>query len=416
VVFSRPRLVPRWGFDLDSSAESDEIGSSPRVWILVGEKRGDNAQVVSLARAVGWDYEEKTIFMKPQWREGKPRVRARLDHIDLDRSDVLEEPWPDLILTAGRRLSSVALFIKEASNGKARIVLIGKPRRDLEAIDLAVVAAHYVLPEGPRVARHDLPLMHADPEVLSGAIADWGPRLADKPRPLIALMVGGPTGGLRFDLVAARELLEKTLDLVESSGGSLYISTSRRTPTQVVQMIEALCPADATLYVFDPESGPAENPYHGLLGLADHFVVTTDSISMMVEVARLGRTLSLYPLECDVGPLEGALGRFGLLRPLSPRTDPIPAGGAWARLMYRAGRPSHSRDLSAIPRLLVDRGFAGWLGEDPVEPDSEYADDALATVAQRIRGFFPEESDETGEPVAGGEPLGGRDRGRFEGV
>ena len=41
---------------------------------------------------------------------------------------------------------------------------------------------------------------------------------------------------------------------------------------------------------------PIENPYQGLLALADHFVVTTDSLSMMVEVARLGRPLSLFAL------------------------------------------------------------------------------------------------------------------------
>ena len=48
------------GFALDSSTE---ISSSPRVWLLVGEKRGDNAQVENLARAIGWAYEEKKIIV-----------------------------------------------------------------------------------------------------------------------------------------------------------------------------------------------------------------------------------------------------------------------------------------------------------------------------------------------------------------
>ena len=34
----------------------------------------------------------------------------------------------------------------------------------------------------------------------------------------------------------------------------------------------------------------------GLLGLADGFVVTGDSISMMVEIARLGRPLAIFDL------------------------------------------------------------------------------------------------------------------------
>ena len=362
--------------------------SAPRVWLLVGEKRGDNAQVLNLARAIGWDYEEKQIFMKPEWREGKPRVRARLDHLDLTRSDRLEPPWPDLVITAGRRLCSVGLHIKRASQGKTRLVLIGKPRRELDSIDLAVVAEHYALREAPNVARHDLPLMHVDPEVLAAADDAWKGRLVDLPRPLTALMVGGPTGGLRFDLDVGRDLLRQTLDGVAASGGSLYVTTSRRTPDAVVRMLEKECPDDASLYVFDPNSGPAENPYHGLLAHADHFVVTTDSISMMVEVARLGRALSLFGLESATGPIETALGRVGLLPPLSPQHDPIPAGGVRARTMYRLGRPVHSRDLSAIPRLLVARGYARWLGDEPITPEAPYADDALGDVARRIRGFF----------------------------
>ncbi len=378
-------LASRWGIALDSSAE---ISSSPRVWLLVGEKRGDNAQVENLARAIGWDYEEKKIFVEPRWREGKPRVRPALDHVDLARSDRLEAPWPDLVITAGRRLSSVGLWIKQASQAKTRLVLIGMPRRLLESIDLAVVAAHYVLPDSPNVARHDLPLMQVDSSVLERATSQWRTRLADMPRPLTALMVGGPTGGLRFDLATARALLKQTLRGVEASDGSLYVATSRRTPSEVVEMLERARPDSARLYVFDPDSAASENPYHGLLGLADHFVVTTDSISMMVEVARLGRPLSLFPLESDIGIVEHIFESLGLIRALSPREDPIPAGGWWARMMYRLDRPRHSRDLSAIPRLLVDKGLAGWLGDDLVAPIAPYADDDLQSLARRIRAMF----------------------------
>ena len=361
---------------------------SPRVWLLVGEKRGDNAQIENLARAIGWDYEQKKIYVEPQWREAKPRVRPALAHLDLARSDRLEAPWPDLVITAGRRLSSVGLWIKQASQAKTRLVLIGRPRRLLDSIDLAVVAAHYVLPEGPNVARHDLPLMQVASRVLERAISQWRTQLADMPRPLTALMVGGPTGGLRFDLATAHALFQETLRGVEASNGSLYVVTSRRTPSEVVEMLERTRPDPTQLYIFDANSAADENPYHALLGLADHFVVTTDSISMMVEVARLGRPLSLFPLESEIGVAEHMLEGLGLLRPLSPREDPIPAGGWWKRTMYRLDRPRHSRDFSAIPRLLVDRGLAGWLGDEWVAPVAPYPDDDLESLARRVRALF----------------------------
>ncbi len=366
--------------------DQHETSERPRVWLVIGEKRGDNAQIMNLAEAVGWDCEVKNIFVKPQWAIKKPKVRPTLDHVDLARSDSLEAPWPDLVITAGRRLSCVGFWIKRASAGKARFVMVGKPRRLLDSVDLIVAASHYALKPGPNVARHDLPLMHADQRKLESAAALWQSRLAENPRPLTALMVGGPTGGLRFDLETARDLFEKTIESVEESGGSLYITTSRRTPPDVAEMLRRECPESARLFEFDSEAPPSENPYHALLALADRFIVTTDSISMMVEVARLGRSLSIYPLESEAGLFERGLTALGLIRPLSPRQDSIPGGGLWARTMYRLGRPDYNRDLSAIPRLLVEKGRAGWLGEEWID-SSPFVDDELDEIAERIRSL-----------------------------
>jgi hypothetical protein len=237
--------------------------------------------------------------------------------------------------------------------------------------------------------------MQVDPGMLENATALWRSRLADNPRPLTALMVGGPTGGLRFDLETAHDLFEKTLESVEESGGSLYITTSRRTPRDVVEMLRRGCPESARLFEFDSEAPPSENPYHALLALADRFIVTTDSVSMMVEVARLGRSLSIYPLEGKTGPFERGLTALGLLRPPCPRRDPILAGGLWARTMFWLGRPWHNRDLSAIPRLLVERGLASWLGDEWVQP-ATFVDDELEEVADRIRALVGPPGIETG--------------------
>lgn len=367
----------------------------PRVWLVVGEKPGDNAQIVNLAEAIGWDCEAKNIFVKPQWATRKPKVRPDLGHIDLARSDSLEAPWPDLVITASRRLSRVALWIKRASAGKTRLVMIGKPRRLLDSFDLIVAASHYVMKSAPNVVRHDLPLMHVDPRALENATVLWRSRLEGIPRPLTALMVGGPTGGLRFDLPTADDLFKKTLESVECSGGSVYITTSRRTPPEVVEMLRRECPESARLFEFDSKAPPSENPYHALLALADRFIVTTDSASMMVEVARLGRSLSIYPLESETGLVERGLTALGIVRPLCPRTEPIPGGGLLARTMYRLGRPIHNRDLSAIPRLLVEKGLASWLGDEWVDP-STFVDDELEELADRIRALVESPAIESG--------------------
>jgi mitochondrial fission protein ELM1 len=358
--------------------------AEPRVWCLLGHKPGDNAQVRHLAQAIGWPIREKKIAVRPEWETAKPRIRPSLSHVDVSRSDALEAPWPELVIASGRRLASVALWIKRASQGRTRIVMVGMPRHRRGDFDLMVVASHYVIAPGPNVAQHDLPLLSIDASAIERAAAAWRPRFVALPRPITALMIGGPTGGLRFDLEAAKSLLAAARADAERNGGSLYVTTSRRTPPDVVEMLRQVCPPDVWLHVFDAAAPPETNPYHALLGLADHFIVTTDSLSMMVEVARLGKSLAIFPLANDQGPLEHGLERIGLLRPLVPRRDPIPAGGWLARTLFRLGLPIHSRDLSAIPRRLVERGLASWLG-DPRIAARAGADDEVARVAERVR-------------------------------
>jgi len=370
---------------MQKSSESAGSVSEPlRVWLVEGEKLGDNAQVYALMDELGWAFEEKKIFMKPEWVVGKPRVRPTLDHVDLGRSHTLEGPWPDLVITSGRRLSCVGLWIKRASGRRTKLVLLGKPRRMVEEFDLAVVATHFLVPDVPNVLRHDLPLMRVDPARIEEAAGRWRDELDSMARPITALLVGGPTGALHFDLTVARDLLAKTLAEVEASGGSLYVTTSPRTTPEVIELIQEEVPPGMRVFVFDPESGSGENPYHALLGLADRFVVTSDSVSMMVEVARLDVSLAIYPLAVEVGRPERWLTRLGWLRSLSPRRDPQLAGGLRARLMSRIGWPIHSRDLSAIPRRLVESGRASWLGDPPV-PARPWPDDEIGTIADHVR-------------------------------
>ena len=48
---------------------------------------------------------------------GKPHFRASLYHIDRALR-ALEPPWPDLILTVGRRPSMAALWVKAQAQGR----------------------------------------------------------------------------------------------------------------------------------------------------------------------------------------------------------------------------------------------------------------------------------------------------------
>ena len=361
-----------------------DFAPAPRVWLVLGDKPGDNAQVEVVAAALGWPSERKHVQMRARYVQGKPRVRPSLHHIDRARSDPLEPPWPDLVITIGRRPSMVALWIAERSGGRTRLVLVGKPSGMTGRFDLVVASAEAQLPPLPNVLPITLPLMRVDQARIAAAADAWRARLEALPRPLVAFLIGGPTNPFRYDASVVERLLAEAGRLV-AEGGTPYLTTSRRTPATVVAALRAGLPPGAVLFEWAPDAG--DNPYLGLLGLADGFVVTGDSISMMVEIARLGRPLAILDLPTGrLGALD-QLRRALVRRLFAPGEGP---GGLRRRLattLHRSGVLSHTRDFRAFHGLLIGRGLAVRAGE-PFRPGRSTAPDDLPLVVARIRALL----------------------------
>lgn len=360
--------------------------ATPRVWLVLGDKGGDNAQVEALAKALPWPCERRRLEMREPYVLGKPRVAASLYHIDEARSDPLEPPWPDLIITIGRRPSMAALWVREQSHRQTKVVLLGKPSGMLDEFDLVVAGGEAQLPPLPNVFPISLPLMRVDEAAVDDAVAAWRPRLGNLPRPLIGILVGGPTGPFVFDASVTRRLIQLASD-TRSLGGTPYLTTSRRTPAPVVEALAAELPSGAVLFRWSPEA--KDNPYRALLGIADGLIVTGDSISMMVEVVRLGKPLAILDLP------TGALGAIDQLRRAAARLlfSPAARPGAGALrkgiaiLLYRTGIISYTRDFRAFHRMLFDRGLAVPAGQPFVTGGTQPPDDVSA-VAARIEALL----------------------------
>ena len=349
---------------------------NPLVWLLIGDKPGDNAQARVLVDALGLPYETRQVFPKPEWVLGKPKFEAGLEHLDLARSAPLTPPWPDLVVTVGRRPSAAALWVQDQSGGRTRIVLLGRPKRWAERFALIVAPRQFKIPPRDNLVQLDLPLLRADPGAVAAAGEAWRSRLAALPRPLTALFVGGETKPFRFDAAVARDLLARLERSRAADGGSLYVTTSRRTRPEVVAELEARLPEGARLFRWSADA-PADNPYLGLLAHADRFVVTADSVSMLIEVASLGRPLAIFPLPLGRGLADrcrAAMVGLGLPTPL-------------AHLLHRLGIAGYGRDLGEISQVLFERGLAVPLGQ-PFRSSGAPLQDELAPVVARIRDLL----------------------------
>lgn len=350
-----------------------------RIWLVIGDKPGDNAQIEIIADALGLPFEIRRVIPKPEYVLGKPAYKISLSHLDMEKSDRLQPPWPDLILTIGRRPSMAALWIQQQSGGHSRIVLLGRPKRWMERFSLIIVPSQYRMPADPKVLQLDLPLMRNNEQAIETARQAWYEKLLDYPRPLTALLIGGQTKPFRFNAQDALGLLAKAKQM--TGDGSLYISTSRRTPPAVTEALQQNLPDKTTLYCWSPDK--TDNPYLGLLALADRFIVTGDSISMMVEVARLGKPLAIYelPVQHDLSTrLQQTLGKW-----LHAGQQGTPSG--LGKLLFKLGLVRYSRDLTALHRSLYQKQLAVPLGKPFIET-GETADNELGQVTQRIHALL----------------------------
>lgn len=363
---------------------------TPRTWVILSDKRGDNGQVETIVEALGWPVEHKYVHMRPEFVLGKPRYRPSLDHLDLSRSDPLAAPWPELIITVGRRPSMVALWIRKQSGNTTKIVLVGKPSGHMLDFSLVIASAENQMPPMHNFVPTTLPLMRVSPEDVASEAAAWRERFAPLRKPLIALLVGGETNPFIMNRQVADQLVATARWIVDELGGTPYVTTSRRTTPEVVAVLREQLPPQAVFYQWAADA--SDNPYRALLGTADGFIVTADSVSMMVEVIYLHKPLAIFPLP------GGWLGSIDQWRRslahwlFNPRQD-SPAD----RWRHRLARGVFyidyfkvlcaTRDFRAFHRLLVEKGLAVWSGQPFEQPVAQLPDD-VGLVIKRIKALF----------------------------
>jgi len=343
----------------------------PRVWVLMGQKAGDNAQLLALAEGLGWRYEAKRLAYRPTELVTNLLFDATLLGRAGDASTRLEPPWPDLVLSAGRRSEPVARWIRSRAERPPKLVHVGRPWREPGRFDLVIVTPQYRIAHGPGVMWNPLPLHGANAKRLAAAAAAWEPKLAALPRPRVAVLVGGSSELFTLGTRTAARLAREAGDLVRDRGGALLVTTSARTSVRAASALrDAL---DVPAHVFRWVPGASDNPYWGYLALADAFVVTGDSVSMLAEACATGKPVYVF----DPGrEASGALG------------DPE---AAIRGRVLSLGIPRLGRDIRRLHDELVRGGHAAFLGQ-PFGTRPAPPPDPLARAVAAVRALFPADS------------------------
>ena len=282
--------------------------------ILAEPYAGLQAQALGLAEAAGLRPAVVPLHPRRPWRWISARTWPH---------PLKAVPLPGIpdypIFAAGGTAAVVAAALRTACRP---VVQVQHPRTDPARFDVIVVNRHDGL-TGANVITTRTALHRATPARLAAAAEQWRPDLAHLPRPLVAVLVGGSNGRFRLDAEVARHLASRLAAMMRADKVGLALTPSRRTAPAARAAFEAtLKPQGA--WVWDMQG---ENPYFGLLALADAIIVTEDSVSMVSEAAATAAPVLLAPLpgrSRRIRLFNRLLEEDGRLRPFAGRLEVWP--------------------------------------------------------------------------------------------
>jgi len=293
---------------------------SKHAWVLADDRAGNVSQGLGVAEALGLPYEVKAIAYDRLGALPNALRGAGLRGVAPRSRAALVPPWPDLVIAAGRRTAPVARWIKRQCGAVlVQIMDPGFPGRG--DFDLIAVPAHDRVRPGGNILEITGAPHRVTPQRLEAEAAIWRPRFASLPRPWVAVIVGGATRRRPFPVEMAQALGQRVAELMAATGGSVLLTTSRRTGAGQEQALAALLPQPRWLHLYG-QGG--DNPYFGFLALADAIVVTGDSVSMCCEACAAPAPVFIWAPEgwaaAKHARLQARLFEMGVARPLTSAT------------------------------------------------------------------------------------------------
>ncbi|HWB47971.1 MAG TPA: mitochondrial fission ELM1 family protein [Stellaceae bacterium] len=292
--------------------------AAPSVWVLHDGKAGMASQALGLAEAAGFAFVERPLTVRAPWAWLPPQLWVAALAAVNDRGLPLRPPWPDVVIGCGRNTVAPALAIRAAAGGRTVLAQVQDPRIGRDRFDLMVVPEHDRL-RGPRVVTSKGALNRVTPDKLAAARRRF-PALETLPRPIIGVLIGGANRSYRLPLARLATIADGIAACLRETGGAAVVTPSRRTGAAGTALLrERLAGLPAAIWDMT-----GENPYFAYLAVADAFLVTADSVSMVSEAAATGKPVHIIELDggdAKFARFHAAMRQAGITRPFTGRIE-----------------------------------------------------------------------------------------------
>lgn len=251
-------------------------------WVVTGGHAGHKLPCLGVVEAIGVTPRVVDVAPGAPWRFLAPYGPA-------GPSAEIAAPWPDLVVVSGRQSIPYARKIRRRSRGRTFVTVLQNPVVPASQFDLVWVNEHDSL-DGENVVRTlTTPSRMTDQRLDDGgrALRQRAPDLTDK---VLGVVIGGSSRFYKFGRKQARKLAADLAGFAGKYGYSVAVTPSRRTGKDNIDIVRKGL-AGVASWVWD---GLGENPYFGILGIAERLVVTCDSVNMLGEAAFTGKPLHAY--------------------------------------------------------------------------------------------------------------------------
>jgi len=251
-------------------------------------------QSIALANLLKQKYE--IINYTPPFFLRKLPLFGKIYFSNILKKILLNKKSPTYIITCGKRMAGISIYIKSELQDKVKTIHIQNPGVSIKYFDLLII------PEHDRVTRSNVIQTKGALNFFNySELKNKYEYLKQSNEKTILLMVGGKNKRYTPQSIDYLNLSMKIIKTIKNTNGKLLLSVSRRTPQKAVRILDELFSKHLNNY--EILSISENNPYPDILKSIDYGIVTSDSVNMISEIATTPIPLFIYKFPKETGKI-----------------------------------------------------------------------------------------------------------------
>lgn len=251
-------------------------------------------QSISLANLLKKKYEiinySPPYFLQKLPLLGKFYISKSLEKAFLDKTT------PKYVITCGKRMAGVSIYLKSKLKNKIKILHIQNPGIAKFCFDLLLIPEHDHV-SGINVINTKGALTFFKYDELINRYEF----LKQDNTKLVLLMVGGENKRYSPHSIDYLNLSMKVIKSLKKLNAKLLVSVSRRTPKKAIKILDKSFSKYLKNYEILPSS--ENNPYPDILKSIDYAIVTSDSVNMISEISTTPIPLFIHKFPKESGKI-----------------------------------------------------------------------------------------------------------------